>query len=169
MAECTFASVWNDGCSYIPSVGQRVAELESLYVNTTSDTTLLQNAATNTLRHSHDAEATTLSNTYAKLKTITFANGLRGGFRVKFDYRQTDGTGTTAIARIYKNGVAVGTEAGKTSTAYSTVSEDFTISLGAGDTLELWAKTATGSTPSCKVQNFRVYYDPVTTPTSANT
>jgi len=120
-------------------------------------TLTLTHTASDTVKHSHDASASTSSTSYVKLKTITFPDGLAGNYRVKFDIRVTyDGTG---YGRIYKNGSPVGTEQTTTSTVFGTRTEDFSVDLEPGDTLELWGKLVGASSGEVVVVDFRVCYD----------
>ncbi|MCK4518415.1 hypothetical protein KAT92_06565, partial [Candidatus Babeliales bacterium] len=106
------------------------------------------------LLHSHDGESYSASDAYVKVKTITI-NTLSPTpvtLRIKFDIR-TNNSPLHAYGRIYKNGVAVGTERSRNSTGYVTFSED--ISFAQGDTLELWVHRS--GTCWCYYRNFRVY------------
>ncbi len=107
------------------------------------------------LRNSHDAEAETASGTYVKLKTMTFNAKLTGTIRVKFDLR--DGDIGTAYGKLYKNGVACGTEQSVSGSTPVTKSEDLTDTFSINDTLEVWGYVTGG--PACRVSNFRLYYD----------
>lgn len=101
---------------------------------------------------SADTERTTNSTTYVKLKEIQI--GYNGFYRTKFDLKKGTSTG---YGRIYKNGVAYGTEQTDLTGSYATKSED--LAFVAGDTIELWART--GGSGDVYVQNFRIYGDPV--------
>mgnify|MGYP000856854040 CR=1 FL=1 len=112
--------------------------------------------ASDNLLASHDAEQTMRGTSYVKLKTITIPSG--GQFRIKFDLHSSDGF--TACARIYRNGVAVGTERRTTSSSYVTQSEDIS-GFQAGDTVELWARMIGTSNWDVYVRNFRLYGTPI--------
>jgi hypothetical protein len=115
-------------------------------------------AASANPRNAHDAEATSTSATYTLVKTITFPMGLIGGYRVTFDMKTSDSVGpTTAYAKIYKNGVAVGTEQTDVTGGYVNKSEDFFSTLNPGDTLELWVHI--DGTETVSVQNLKICYD----------
>lgn len=119
---------------------------------------LRMKAASANLRHSHNATAFTPNAAYTKLKTYTFAYGITGALRIAFDL-QTSNAALTAYGRVYKNGVAVGTEQTHTGDLlFTTVTEDITVTLNAGDTLELWAHLD-GSADIASVRNFRLSYD----------
>lgn len=106
--------------------------------------------ASDDLLFSNDAEITG-SNTSYILKKNT-VSGVSGTLRVKFDLRGTSGS-ATAIAKIYKNGVAFGTERECIINTYSTFSEDLEFTFG--DTIEVWFKA---TTPNAYAgQNFRIY------------
>jgi hypothetical protein len=118
---------------------------------------LVTKAASANVRNSHDAEASTTSTSYVKLKTITLTNGLLGQARFLFDIK-TGSSPTTVYGRIYRNGVALGTEQSDTTGSYVTKSEDITQTWGPGDTAELWVRT-TDAGVTAYVQNFRIAYD----------
>lgn len=119
---------------------------------------IINKAASANVRNSHDAEATSTSASYVKVKTITLSNGLVGQQRFLFDLKTSDaGTPETAYGRIYRNGVALGSEQTDVTGGYVTKSEDITQTWNPGDTCELWVKIGNGDTVS--VQNFRIAYD----------
>jgi hypothetical protein len=120
------------------------------------------------VRNSHDAEMTTQSINYFKKKTITLTNGLLGQQRFLFDLK-TSNVANTASARIYRNGVALGSEQTDVTGAYVTMSEDITQTWNPGDTCELWAKID-NALETCSIRNFRIAYDdsPTVTVLSAN-
>ena len=118
---------------------------------------VVKKVASANLRNSHNAEASTDSTSYVKLKTITLTNGLVGQHRIKFDMRATSDS-YIVYGRIYRNGVALGTEQSTISTTYVTFSQDITQTWNPGDTLELWVKCTLAETPAY-VQNFGIYYD----------
>jgi len=128
---------------------------------------VVKKAASATVRNSHDAEATTISATYVKKKTITLTNGLVGAQRFLFDLK-TGTSPTAAYGKIYRNGVALGTEQSDTTGGYVTKSEDITQTWNPGDTCELWAHGDGALT--AYVQNFRIAYDdaPTVAVASAN-
>jgi hypothetical protein len=90
-----------------------------------------------------------------------------GQQRFLFDLKTSDIT-KTAYGRIYRNGVALGTEKTSTSLTYENQSEDITQTWNPGDTAELWIHNdGTGTT---SVQNFQGAYDdsPTVAVASAN-
>jgi hypothetical protein len=109
------------------------------------------------IRNSHDAEATTTSATYAKVKTITLTDGLKGSQRFIFELK----TGNPSVffnGRIYRNGAALGTEQSVSGdTDYHSKSEDITQDWLAGDTCELWLKS--NGTDTVYAQNLSIGYD----------
>lgn len=108
-------------------------------------------AAGDALETSADAENGQSATSYTKAKEIKLARG--GTFRVKFDMKgQT--TDCTVYARIYRNGVAVGTVQSMATTTYVTKSEDIA-GWTRGDLLQLYQK---GCNPSnCLCKNLRLY------------
>ena len=64
---------------------------------------LVNKVASANTRNSHNAEATSTSATYAKVKTIRLTHGLVGQARFLFDLK-TGSAPTTVYGRIYRNG-----------------------------------------------------------------
>jgi hypothetical protein len=116
------------------------------------------NRASDIVRHSLDAEASTASTSYTKLKTITFSAGLSAWYRVKFDLKTSNGS-YLAYGKVYKNGVAIGGEFSTYTTAYYTCTQNYGYFLEAGDTLELWVHAQAVGGATAYVQNFRICYD----------
>ena len=99
----------------------------------------------------NDGQVLNATNSYVKLKEIKTFKG--GTIRVKFDHTSAYTT-ATVYARIYINGVAVGTErSGSTEATYVTYSQDFTVVKG--DLIQLYLK-GTG-TYNSQARNFRIY------------
>ena len=121
-------------------------------------------------RNKHDAEIfwnepyTTSPGTmyYEKKKTIKFPAGLGPGtYRVYYESK-VETPNIFCHSRIYKNGIALGTERSTFSDSYVSFTEDFTGPLEPGSTIELWAyKRGVGDYYSKKVylRNFRIGYD----------
>lgn len=105
------------------------------------------------LRHSNDAEKTTTSTSYVKLKEVSLAHGI-SDLRVKFDIKASGGT---VYAKVYVNGSPVGTEKSRTSTSYGTQTEDLT-NLSENDLIQIYVKHSTGAQTSY-VENMRFYWD----------
>ena len=107
------------------------------------------------LFHSNNAEVSTTNSAYIKVKEIRIGQlvNSNAGLRIKFDLKM--GTTDTAFGRIYKNGVAVGTERATVSTSYITYSEDFT-GINPGDLIQLYIhRYLVGGT--VYAQNLRLY------------
>jgi len=96
---------------------------------------------------------TTNAPSYIKKKQFTI--NATGTFRVKFTLRTNASGGASVYGRIYKNGVAFGTERLTTSTIGAEYSEDLVFSKG--DTCELWTKY--NDVYNSYVSNFRIYFD----------
>ena len=75
---------------------------------------LVNKVASANVRNSFDASAVSTSDVYEKIKTITLTDGLLGGQRFLFDLGTND-VDVTAYGKIYRNGVAIGTEQTSTS------------------------------------------------------
>lgn len=103
---------------------------------------------------SHNAEDTTTSDVYVKLKTITLGANVEANrtLRIQFDLRRSVAGPPYVYGKIYRNGSAVGTERTTASETYVTYSEDIA-GWGAGNTIELWVKA---DTDTAYIMNFRV-------------
>ncbi len=114
-------------------------------------------AYSDTLRASADTTRGTSSTTPVKVKQITYY-GPAGYMRIKFDLVETLGTGGTTYGRVYRNGVAVGTEQTTQSLSWVTKTQDIE-GWSAGDQVQLyiWHTEATGNAGSCRY--FRIYGD----------
>lgn len=101
------------------------------------------------------AVALCAQNSYKQLKSIQV--GFTGTITTYFELANL--ASTTAYGRIYKNGVAVGTERSTSSGDYSAnFSENF--SVVPGDTIELWGKSF--NTNNIGVRNFELRGDLIT-------
>jgi len=118
-----------------------------------SNEVILNTMLSDTLVHSHDALVSSKSNaSYEVLKTITLNIPIE---KVRVKWTMIIDTGVTAKTKIYKNGVALGSE--HTTTVNNTVeSEDLTFSGNANDTLELWGYRSAGIN-KYGVHSFRLY------------
>lgn len=111
------------------------------------------------VRNADATEKTSPSATYAIAHTKTITNGLLGQAKYLFDIKTSD-TAEAAYGRIYKDGVAWGSEfsvSGPGSDSYTTQSEDLTADLPAGTVLTLRVHTA--GTATVSVRNFDIAYD----------
>ena len=95
-----------------------------------------------------NTERTNAYTSYTKIKEIRIT--VNGTYSIYFELRSNAG-GFVVYAKIYVNGVAVGTERSSTSTSYAGFSED--ISISAGDLVQLYYYS-----PSAQpvIRNFRV-------------
>ena len=100
------------------------------------------------LLDTNPAERTTASASYVKLKETKV--GVSGTFRIKFSLKSD--AGGAVFARIYRNGVAVGTERSTTSTTFVEYSEDIG-GWAAGDLVQVYGK----DTATPHVQNLNIY------------
>lgn len=107
-------------------------------------------SASDELRVSNDTQLLATSTSYIKIKSI-FLN-VAGTVRVSFEGKSA--TVNWSKARIYINGVPVGTERSMSTTTYTTFTEDF--SVLPGDIVELWGKNEGAH---AYVQNFRIKFD----------
>jgi hypothetical protein len=97
---------------------------------------------------SNATERTTSSGTYTKLKeTAVYGSGV---VTVAFDWKM--GGAGFSFFRIYKNGVAAGTEQCLSGTSYANYSEN--ISVANGDLIQVYAKR---DTPSIYIKNLNIY------------
>ena len=127
--------------------------LTSLALRNIIATTAVQSS---NLRASLDAQSVNEEYTYIKVKAFTMK--ISGTVNVNFSMRTTHTNGS-ALGRIYRNGVAYGTEQINSTTTYVEYSE--TLYFNAGDTCELWLRG--GGTIHMHVINFRLFFDPVYT------
>ncbi len=110
--------------------------------------------ASDDLRVSDDAEKSTSSSSYVKLKEILILRS--GGWRTKFELKCGDED--HGYATIYRNGDPVGTERLRSTAAWSTpYSED--LAFAVGDLCQLWGRKTLGST--IQSRNFRLYAEAV--------
>lgn len=117
--------------------------------------------ASDTLRTSADTTKTVDYADYTKVKEVQF-NDVSGTLRIKFDL---SGDGSYACyGRVYKNGVALGTERALSAGSFTTYSEDLSFSYG--DLIQLYGKANGSANCSDKVKNFRIYYDLKPLPTT---
>jgi len=101
-------------------------------------------------------ERSTQATEYTKLKEIEF-NDVAGTIQVSFDLKSgSSSAGRSAYGRIYKNGVAVGTERSTLSTSYVVYTED--IAVVPGDLIQLYCKQQNASYVAY-CQNFKLNYD----------
>lgn len=108
---------------------------------------------------SHDAEIMTQTTDYVKVKTITFIGGGITRARVSFE-GYVNSYYETYYGQLRKNGVNIGAEQSITSnTSYKLFSQDLTLNIKSGDTLELWVKRTGSASLRAYTRNFRVAYD----------
>jgi hypothetical protein len=103
---------------------------------------------------SHDADAGKATTSYSLAKTITLGSGLKPGrtLRIKFTLVSSSAS-ILAYGRIYRNGVAVGTERSCLNTP-TTYSQDIT-GWSPTDTIQIYLKVGSTGAQST-VSNFRV-------------
>jgi len=132
-------------------------DLQEIGYNPVTSAILFTKKVSDVLRHSHDAEVVknTDNTTYSIEKTITFTNGVKGVLRIKYDLGRV--ACGTAYGRLYKNGVAIGTEQSRAAD-YLTFSEDIDVgTIEIGEILELKLKNSLDC--DTKARNLRIYYD----------
>lgn len=103
---------------------------------------------------SSDAEVSTVSTSYVKVKEI-FVGSNSGTFRILFDLA-IEASAFDSIGRIYRNGVAVGTE--RTTSADNPTFDSYTEDISgwvAGDLLQLYLKSSGGG-KTAYAKNFRM-------------
>jgi len=105
----------------------------------------------------HDAEVSTTQLAYAPVKGITLGANVTEDRTLKIRFRLKSGDAglaTNVYAKIYRDGIAVGTERVTLQTAYQTYSQDI-IDWNAGDIIQIYAYT-TNATHAAYVDEFRV-------------
>lgn len=114
----------------------------------------LGRTAGDNLIKSADTERNANVGSYTLVKEIELARG--GTLRIKFDLKVNNAT-DISYGRVYRNGVAAGTEQTNTTTSYVTKSEDIS-GWTAGDLCQLYYKVDPGGTGiNVYVENFRLY------------
>ena len=114
--------------------------------------------ASDTLRNSNDFQQTENSATYIKSKETRLDDQPGKSIRIKFQLVRWGGAVDTVFGRIYRNGVALGTERSTTST--QTYSEDFDCSAWvATDLIQIYVKRPTNPASLVASSNLRFYYD----------
>jgi hypothetical protein len=133
--------------------------------NVTATKSVAVYSLSNNVLLSYDAEGETANQTYTKVKTITITSLTTSPttLRIYFQLKAVLGN-FIQYGRIYKNGVAFGTERSTLTNDYSAVySEDLAFSNG--DTVELWLKAnVAGDNP--RTRYLRVLGDSTFAPTS---
>ncbi len=107
------------------------------------------------LQNSNDTERSNSGTSYTKIKEVKL-NADLAYCRIKFDLGGAGGT-FTRFGRIYKNGVAIGTEQTQESPTYVTYSEDFDTFV-TDDLIQIYVKADAGGDEIAKVRNMRFYY-----------
>ena len=146
------ASDLPDGSLYIETDTAAVKQIQSGAWVTIAYISGFSTGVSSNLRNSNDAEKNTALLVYTKIKEVKL-NAALANCTIKFDGRA--GTGGTFYARIYKNGVAIGTEKTGSSDTYTTYSQNFA-GLAADDLIQIYAYCAA---TAAYVKNMRFYYD----------
>lgn len=130
--------------------------LDEVHVNYYDDASIPQNKLVylvgGNLINSNNNVASTNNTGYTKLKeTRTSRSGV---LTVDFSFARLGGVGGDIVrARVYINGVAVGTEHTTTSTTYQIISADYEVAIG--DNVQIYARSDVGGTRNCNVKDFR--------------
>lgn len=106
----------------------------------------------------NDAEKSSITVAYVKLKEIELVAPIVGTslFRFKFDMKSSFAA-NHHYGRIYRNGVAIGTEQEWNAVNYNTFSEDIlATNWEIGDTIELWVNIDNAGN-GVVVRNLRMY------------
>jgi hypothetical protein len=103
----------------------------------------------------HTLDVSTTSNTYVKLKSIQLGGKPAGGYIGTYFEIYAYSTSYTMYGKIYKNGVAIGTERSTTSATPVGFFESFS-GINSGDTIELWGRHSTVAYAGHAL-NFKVY------------
>lgn len=100
---------------------------------------------------------------YTKSKEIQFY--MAGVVVTKFGLK-TDNASYSVTARIYVNGIAVGTERTTTSTSFVTYTEN--IDVDPADLVQIYVKVASNDGQTLSLNNFRFYFDKMTADNGGN-
>ncbi|MDQ7799567.1 MAG: hypothetical protein RDU76_11610 [Candidatus Edwardsbacteria bacterium] len=110
-------------------------------------------SASANLKISLDTEKSSVSTDYVKAKEFrVYQHGI---YTVKFDLKR-GAAPYIVYGRIYKNGIAYGTEQSDNTGSYVVKTAD--LEFGQGDTIELWIKASNASS-GAYVQNFQLFFD----------
>jgi len=124
------------------------------------DISYITSLSSTTLAFSDDTEKTTsVEGTYTKIKEIKTINDL-AAVKVMVDLKGSRVEVASSLARLYKNGVAIGDIHGCTNGScqtYATFADNATSSLG--DLFQIYASQEAGYSGTAYVKNFRLYYD----------
>jgi uncharacterized protein YxeA len=127
-------------------IGIRAREIIYAYDSTGTDNILVHTTAS----------GTQISTTYYKVQTITLGSYLEDGKELNISFEIASSNAMyNAYGRIYRNGVAVGTEQIRADVTYQTFTEKIS-GWDAGDTIELWVKNGSGSPEYTAYRNFKV-------------
>jgi len=111
--------------------------------------------ASDDLKNSNNAEKTTTAPSYTKIKEVKVNEAFNGIMRIKFDLKRGVDF-LTCHGRIYKNGVAIGTDQSTMSETYVTMSEDLSLNLVVNDLLQIYAYHI--NEQNVYIRNMRFYY-----------
>ena len=101
--------------------------------------------ASNTVQYSSNGNSFHNLTVYTKVKELTMTDNYTGSWRIAFVISTADAL-DTAYGKIYKNGVAYGTERSTSLSTPQLFTEDFTsISISSGDLIQLYTKVVSGS------------------------
>lgn len=114
-------------------------------------------------RHAIDAEQSHVGQTYNKEATLTFTTGIKGVIRISFGLKPSS-LNHTAYGILTQNGATpgagsdLGTEQTRNDASYGTKSQDITVDIAAGETIDLWLKNLYAASTTYENQ-FRFLYD----------
>lgn len=99
-----------------------------------------------TVRNSDDTEKSTVATSYTKLKEVRL-NAALAVVRVSWRLKESGGASVWGFGRVYKNGVAVGTEQTTQDGVYHTYTDDLT-GLVANDLIQVYCYTNNAGYPA---------------------
>ncbi|GAJ20780.1 unnamed protein product, partial [marine sediment metagenome] len=102
----------------------------------TPPTPLAPVEASDVVRNSNDTQRETSSTSYVKLKEVLF-NADLNACRITFEGARCTGSAGNVKLRIYKNGIAIGTEQQFVNPTFQLKSEDFT-GFVSGDLIQIY-------------------------------
>lgn len=112
--------------------------------------------ASSNYKYFHDEEVQVSSTTLTKVKTFTFSKAGVTNARVYFELKGP--AGSTGFAEVRKNGILIGSRQSQFGLDYEAKTQDLDLNISEGDTIELWCRTASTTSPA-GVRNFRIGYD----------
>ena len=105
-----------------------------------------------------DAERSTISPAYVKIKEILVNAAQPGRYRINWQMKNGASMGNV-VSRLYVNGAAVGAVHTLNSNIWTNFGDDYDVDLASGDLLQIYGGRSGGGGETTYIRNFRVCYD----------